>query len=69
VRVSRELEQRGLASRLVLQVHDELVLECAEGEIGVCEPLLRAAMCDALELDPPLEVETGVGDDWVAAKA
>jgi len=68
VRVSRELEQRGLASRLVLQVHDELVLECADGEIGVCEPLLREAMCDALELDPPLEVETGVGDDWVAAK-
>jgi DNA polymerase-1 len=69
VRVSRELERRGLASRLVLQVHDELVLECREDEVDVCLPLLRDAMCGALDLDPPLEVDTGVGDDWVAAKA
>jgi DNA polymerase-1 len=69
VRVSRELERRGLASRLVLQVHDELVLECREDEVDVCLPLLRDAMCGVLELDPPLEVDTGVGDDWVAAKA
>jgi len=69
VTVSRELERRGLASRLVLQVHDELVLECAEVEVDECLPLLHDAMCGALELDPRLEVETGVGDDWVAAKA
>ncbi len=69
VAVSRELERRGLASRLVLQVHDELVLECPEGEVDACLPLLRDAMCGALDLDPPLEVEIGVGDDWVAAKA
>ncbi len=69
VTVSRELERHGLASRLVLQVHDELVLECPDGEVDKCLPLLREAMCGALELDPPLEVETGVGDDWVAAKA
>ncbi len=69
VAVSRELERRGLASRLVLQVHDELVLECAADEVDECLPLLRDAMCGALDLDPPLEVDTGVGDDWVAAKA
>ena len=34
-----------------------------------CRPLLRDAMCGALDLDPPLEVDIGVGDDWVAAKA
>ena len=69
VTVSRELERRGLASRLVLQVHDELVLECPEDELDACRPLLRDAMCGALDLDPPLEVEIGAGDDWVAAKA
>ena len=69
VSVSRELERRKLASRLVLQVHDELVLECAAGEVDECLPLLRDAMCGALDLDPPLEVDTGVGDDWVAAKS
>ena len=69
VSVSTELERRRLASRLVLQVHDELVLECAADEVDECLPLLRDAMCGALDLDPPLEVDTGVGDDWVAAKA
>ena len=69
VSVSRELERRKLASRLVLQVHDELVLECPAAEVDECLPLLRDAMCGALDLDPPLEVDTGVGDDWVAAKS
>jgi len=69
VTVSRELERRSLRSRLVLQVHDELVLECPDDELDVCAPLLRDAMCGALELDPPLEVDVGSGDDWVAAKA
>jgi DNA polymerase-1 len=69
VSVARELERRKLASRLVLQVHDELVLECTAGEVDECLPLLRDAMCGALDLDPPLEVDTGVGDDWVAAKS
>ena len=69
VTVSRELESRRLASRLVLQVHDELVLECREDELDTCRPLLREAMCGALDLDPALEVDIGVGDDWVAAKA
>jgi DNA polymerase-1 len=69
VTASRELERRGLRSRLVLQVHDELVLECPDDELDLCMPLLRDAMCGALDLDPPLEVDIGAGDDWVAAKA
>ena len=68
VTVSRELARRKLASRLVLQVHDELVLECPEAEVDECVPLLRDAMCGAYDMDPPLEVEVGVGADWVAAK-
>ena len=68
VTVSRELARRKLGSRLVLQVHDELVLECPAAEVNECVPLLRDAMCDAYEMDPALEVEVGVGADWVAAK-
>ena len=68
VTVSRELARRKLGSRLVLQVHDELVLECPEAEVEECVPLLRDAMCGAYDMDPPLEVEVGVGADWVAAK-
>jgi DNA polymerase I len=68
VTVSRELERRKLGSRLVLQVHDELVLECPVAEVEECVSLLRDAMCGAYDMDPPLEVEVGVGADWVAAK-
>ena len=68
VTVSRELARRKLGSRLVLQVHDELVLECPAAEVEECVPLLRDAMCGAYAMDPPLEVDVGVGADWVAAK-
>ncbi len=68
VTVSRELARRKLGSRLVLQVHDELVLECPAGEVEECVPLLRDAMCGAYHMDPALEVEVGVGADWVSAK-
>ncbi len=68
VTVSRELARRKLGARLVLQVHDELVLECPAAEVEECVPLLRDAMCGAYEMDPPLEVDVGVGVDWVAAK-
>jgi len=68
VRVDSELEGRRLAARLVLQVHDELVVEAPLAEADACGALLREAMCGAWELDPPLEVEVGVGEDWLAAK-
>ncbi len=68
VTVSRELARRKLDARLVLQVHDELVLECPAAEVEECVPLLRDAMCGAYAMDPPLEVDVGVGADWVAAK-
>jgi DNA polymerase-1 len=68
VTVGRELERRGLGSRLVLQVHDELVLECPAAEVEECVPLLRDAMCGAYDMVPTLEVEVGVGDDWLTAK-
>ncbi len=68
VTVSRELERRRLGSRLVLQVHDELILECPEAEADEAEALLREAMCGAYTMRPPLEVEVGRGRDWLAAK-
>jgi DNA polymerase I len=69
VRLHRELDRRGMASRLVLQVHDELILECPEAEVEGGSALLREVMCGAYEMDPPLEVDVGVGADWLAAKS
>ncbi|WP_415003442.1 DNA polymerase I [Aeromicrobium sp.] len=62
--VHRELAAQGLASRLLLQVHDELVLEVAAGERDAVEALVREQMGSAAELSVPLDVSVGVGLTW-----
>ena len=66
--VTADLAARGLRSRLVLQVHDELVFESPGDEIDQVLPLVREAMCGAFPMDPPLDVSIGVGDTWLSAK-
>ncbi|WP_068201384.1 DNA polymerase I [Isoptericola dokdonensis] len=62
--VQRELDERELGSRLLLQVHDELVVEVAEGERQVVEEVLRTQMGAAVALDVPLDVSVGAGETW-----
>jgi DNA polymerase-1 len=62
--VHRGLREAGLGSRLLLQVHDELVLEIAPGERQAVEDLVRAEMGNAYRLDVPLDVSVGVGRTW-----
>ena len=62
--VDRELTARRLGSRLLLQVHDELVLEVAPGERAEVEALVRAEMGAAAALTVPLDVSVGVGSSW-----
>jgi DNA polymerase I len=62
--VARALPDQGLRSRMLLQVHDELVLEVAEGERAALEALVRREMASAYALDVPLEVSVGVGRSW-----
>jgi DNA polymerase-1 len=64
LRVHRALTEAGLRSRMLLQVHDELVLEIAEGERAAVEELVCAEMGAAHLLDVPLEVSVGVGRSW-----
>jgi DNA polymerase-1 len=66
--IHRRLRTEGRAARLVLQVHDELLLEVPEAEVNAVRELVRAEMCGAYPLDPPLAVDIGVGDDWNEAK-
>jgi DNA polymerase-1 len=61
------LEEQGLRSRLLLQVHDELVLEVAPGEREPVEALVRTAMAGAADLSVPLDVSVGYGRSWEAA--
>jgi DNA polymerase-1 len=60
----RALRESGLGSRMLLQVHDELVFEVAPGEREELERLVRGAMGGAADLSVPLEVSVGVGTSW-----
>lgn len=62
--VDRALREAGMASRMLLQVHDELVFEVATGERQALEELVRREMGSAVELSVPLEVSVGSGHDW-----
>jgi DNA polymerase-1 len=62
--VAGALRVEELRSRVLLQVHDELVLEVAEGERAALEALVRREMASAYALDVPLEVSVGVGHSW-----
>jgi DNA polymerase-1 len=68
IRVHERLRAEGRAAQLVLQVHDELLLEVPETEVSAVRELVRAEMVGAYPLDPPLAVEVGVGDNWAEAK-
>ena len=62
--VDQALCDTGAKSRVLLQVHDELVLEVAAGERDDVEKLVRHEMGHAVELDVPLDINVGVGHSW-----
>ncbi|MFL9658427.1 DNA polymerase I [Streptomyces sp. PB17] len=65
--VDKALREAGLASRMLLQVHDEIVLEIAPGERAAAEELVRREMANAVRLRVPLGVSVGAGPDWESA--
>ncbi|CAB4646500.1 unannotated protein [freshwater metagenome] len=68
VRLAHALKEEGLRSRIVLTVHDELVLEVPESEMDACEALTRSVMEGAAHLLVPLVVDIGFGPNWAEAK-
>jgi DNA polymerase I len=68
VRCHRRLADERKETRLVLQIHDELLFEGPKAEMEAAAELVTEEMKGAFELDPPLEVDVGVGKDWLAAK-
>src|SRR6476659_8666106 len=65
--VDRAITESGLRSRMLLQVHDELVFEVAEGEREALDALVRAQMGGAADLAVPLDVSVGTGRSWYEA--
>jgi len=66
VRMARELRAQGLASRMLLQVHDELLFEAPAGEVDRLKALATEVMEAAMSLDVPLKVDVKAGVDWAA---
>ncbi|HMB85347.1 MAG TPA: DNA polymerase, partial [Methylomirabilota bacterium] len=66
VRMAHELRAHRLESRMLLQVHDELLFEAPAAEVGPLQALATEVMESALTLDVPLKVDVKVGDDWAA---
>jgi DNA polymerase-1 len=68
VRLDAALRDRRLGSTLILQVHDEVILEVPTGEHDEAEDLTRSVMTGAAELSVPLEVHLAFGANWADAK-
>jgi DNA polymerase I len=67
IRAEEALRKTGMNSRIILQIHDELVVEIAPGESGRVSELVKDAMEHAVEMAVPLDVSTGIGSDWQLA--
>lgn len=68
IRVAKALRDAGLETRMIMQVHDELLFEAPESEVKAASEMIVREMENAATLDVPLVVEIGVGDNWMDAK-
>ena len=68
IRTHNALREGGFAAKIVLQIHDELLLEVPEAEVREVTRLVKREMAGAFEMTPPLEVEGGSGSNWLDAK-
>ena len=68
INVVKALQNEGLKAKLILQVHDELVLDCPEEEAQSAAGLLKREMENAVKLNVPLKVDVNIGKNWYEAK-
>jgi DNA polymerase-1 len=64
IRLHRALQERGLRARMILQVHDELVVEAPADKVETVAPLMRQVMENAFDLKAPLKADLKVGENW-----
>jgi DNA polymerase-1 len=68
LKVDDAIRRENLQTRMIMQVHDELLFEAPEAEVERAIEIIRQAMETAVELDVPLLVEIGAGDNWMNTK-
>ena len=67
IRVAQKLKESGLKSRMVLQIHDELLFEAPASEVPQLQALVKDAMENVMKLSVPLTVECSAGNNWLEA--
>ena len=67
IEIYRELKRRGLKTKMIVQVHDELIFEAPLTELDQAAQMVRAKMENALELKVPIKVDIGMGKSWYEA--
>jgi len=68
VEIDKELVNKKMQSKMIVQVHDELVFDCVESEFDALKELVTRVMENIITLDVPLKVEIEYGTDWYQAK-
>ena len=68
IRIDKMMKEAGVKSRMILQVHDELIFDVPKEEVKQMEQLIKEGMTKAMEFNVPLTVECAVGSDWYEAK-
>ena len=66
--ISKEFKKRNIKSKMILQVHDELVFDCLKEEVDEVSSIVKDLMENAVELNVPLKVDLESGNDWYQAK-
>ena len=67
IRIQKVLQEKGLSTRMIIQIHDELVFEVPHKELSEVQPLVRSHMENALQLSVPIKVDMGSGRSWYEA--
>jgi DNA polymerase-1 len=67
INIQKDIEERGLEGKMIMQVHDELVFDVPNQEISVFKEIIEDRMKNAIELQVPIEVEIGEGKNWLEA--
>ena len=67
IKIHRQMKKENLKSKLIMQIHDELLLEVHNDEIDYISKMVIENMRDAMKLDVPIEIDFGVGPSWYEA--
>lgn len=67
INIKKRFEKEGIKSKMLLQVHDELVFDALKSELEIIKPIIKEEMENAVETDVPLTVDMGIGENWLEA--